>query len=215
MEIVTNSFEFLENGLGISLVVFFPLVSALVVALLPKKQELLIKLTALGSSIITFILSVIIAIQFDYSKAEQFQLGSKLSWIEAINSNYEIGIDGISLPLLLLSTFITVLAIIYSFEHLPEPKSPKGMMALILILETGMNGTFVALDLILFFVFFELVLLPMYFMIGIWGDKTMRTVAGLKNQVETRLYASIKFFVFTHSLSWFYSSFSQVVFSKI
>ena len=115
MEIVTNSFEFLENGLGISLVVFFPLVSALVVALLPKKQELLIKLTALGSSIITFILSVIIAIQFDYSKAEQFQLGSKLSWIEAINSNYEIGIDGISLPLLLLSTFITVLAIICSF----------------------------------------------------------------------------------------------------
>ena len=75
MEIVSNSFEFLDNGLGISLVVFFPLVSALIVALLPKKQELLIKLTALGSSVITFILSAIIAIQFDYSKAEQFQLG--------------------------------------------------------------------------------------------------------------------------------------------
>ena len=112
MEIVTNNFEFLENGLGITLVVFLPLISALVVALLPKKQELLIKLTALGSSLITFILSVIVAIQFDYSKAEQFQLGNKLSWIEAINSNYEIGIDGISLPMLLLSTFITVLAII-------------------------------------------------------------------------------------------------------
>ena len=94
MEIVTNNFEFLENGLGITLVVFLPLISALVVALLPKKQELLIKLTALGSSLITFILSVIVAIQFDYSKAEQFQLGNKLSWIEAINSNYEIGIDG-------------------------------------------------------------------------------------------------------------------------
>ena len=94
MEIVTNNFEFLENGLGLSLVVFFPLVSALIVALMPKKQEVLIKLTALGSSIITFSLSVIVAIQFDYSKAEQFQLGSKLSWIEAINSNYEVGIDG-------------------------------------------------------------------------------------------------------------------------
>jgi len=82
VEIVTNNFEFLENGLGLSLVVFFPLVSALIVALMPKKQEVLIKLTALGSSIITFILSVIVAIQFDYSKAEQFQLGSKLSWIE-------------------------------------------------------------------------------------------------------------------------------------
>ena len=90
MEIVTNNFEFLENGLGLSLVVFFPLVSALIVALMPKKQEVLIKLTALGSSIITFILSVIVAIQFDYSKAEQFQLGSKLSWIEAINSNPQI-----------------------------------------------------------------------------------------------------------------------------
>ena len=67
------------------------------------------------------------------------------------------------------------------------------MMSLILILETGMNGTFVALDLILFFVFFELVLLPMYFMIGIWGDKTVRSVSGLKNDIETRLYASIKF----------------------
>ena len=66
MEIVTNNFEFLENGLGITLVVFLPLISALVVALLPKKQELLIKLTALGSSLITFILSVIVAIQFDY-----------------------------------------------------------------------------------------------------------------------------------------------------
>ena len=154
-------------------------------------------LSTSGTSMVKGLASSFEAIQFDYSKAEQFQLGNKLSWIEAINSNYEIGIDGISLPMLLLSTFITVLAIIYSFEHLPEPKSPKAMMALILILETGMNGTFVALDLILFFVFFELVLLPMYFMIGIWGDKTMRSVAGLKNEVETRLYASIKFFVFT------------------
>ena len=84
MEIVTNNFEFLENGLGITLVVFLPLVSALVVALLPKKQELLIKLTALGSSLITFILSVIIAIQFDYSKAEQFQLGNKLSCVDPL-----------------------------------------------------------------------------------------------------------------------------------
>ena len=79
MEIVTNNFEFLENGLGMTLVVFFPLVSALVVALLPKKQEFLIKSTALGSSVITFILSIIIAIEFDYSKAEQFQLGDRKS----------------------------------------------------------------------------------------------------------------------------------------
>ena len=194
---MTNILETFSNGLGISLVVFLPLVSAIFILFIPKTQEFLIKITTLGASVVTFLLSLIVAYQFDYDKAHTFQLGNKLSWIESINSNYEIGIDGISLPLLLLSTFISVLAIIYSFEHLPEPVNPKGMMSLILVLETGMNGTFVALDLILFFVFFELVLLPMYFMIGIWGDRTVRSVAGFKNEIETRLYASIKFFVFT------------------
>ena len=194
---MTNILETFSNGLGISLVVFLPLVSAIFILFIPKTQEFLIKITTLGASVVTFLLSLIVAYQFDYDKAHTFQLGNKLSWIESINSNYEIGIDGISLPLLLLSTFISVLAIIYSFEHLPEPVNPKGMMSLILVLETGMNGTFVAIDLILFFGFFELVLLTMYFMIGIWGDRTVRSVAGLKNEIETRLYASIKFFVFT------------------
>ena len=192
-----NSLTFLNNGLGLTIVVFFPLITAIITFLIPKKQELLIKLVTLGSALFTFVVSLLVAIQFNFNDASTLQLGTKVSWISSINSNYEIGIDGISLPLLLLSTFISVLAIIYSFEHLPEPKNAKGMMSLILILETGMNGTFVALDLILFFVFFELVLLPMYFMIGIWGDKTIRSVAGLKNDIETRLYASIKFFVFT------------------
>ena len=192
-----NSLSFLNNGLGLTIVVFFTLITAIIIFLIPKKQELLIKLVTLGSALFTFVVSLLVAIQFNFNDASTLQLGTKVSWISSINSNYEIGIDGISLPLLLLSTFISVLAIIYSFEHLPEPKNAKGMMSLILILETGMNGTFVALDLILFFVFFELVLLPMYFMIGIWGDKTIRSVAGLKNDIETRLYASIKFFVFT------------------
>ena len=189
--------EILTNGVGLSAVVFFPLVSALVITLIPKSQEFLIKGFALVSSIITFVFSALLLLEFDFSSADKLQLGNKISWIKSINANYEIGIDGISLPLLVLSTFITVLAIIYSIEHLPEPKSPKGFLALILVLATGMNGTFVALDLILFVVFFEIVLLPMYFMIGIWGDRTVRTVAGFKNQIETRLYASIKFFVFT------------------
>ena len=189
--------ELLTNGMGLSVVVFFPLISAFIITLIPKAQEQLIKRFALVSSLITVVLSAVLLFQFDFSSADKLQLGNKISWIKSINANYEIGIDGISLPLLVLSTFITVLAIIYSIEHLPEPKSPKGFLALILVLETGMNGTFVALDLILFFVFFEIVLLPMYFMIGIWGDKTVRTVSGFKNQIETRLYASIKFFVFT------------------
>src|SRR5687767_2782880 len=93
-------------------------------------------------------------------------------------------VDGMSLPLLLLSMLITVLCIIYSWDHFPEPHNPKAFLILMLVLETGMNGTFVAEDLILFFVFFELVLLPMYFMIGVWGG-------------ANRQYASIKFFLYT------------------
>ena len=100
--------------------------------------------------------------------------GLDLTWIPAINANYHIGIDGISLPLLVLSTFIVVLSVIYSWNHWEEPRNPKAFLILMLILATGMNGTFVALDLVLFFIFFEVVLLPMYFMIGIWGDRTVR-----------------------------------------
>ena len=106
------------------------------------------------------------------------------AWIPVINSRYIVGIDGISLPLIALTMLVVPLCIIYSWNHFPEPKNPKAFLILILILETGMIGTFVAQDLILFFVFFEVVLLPMYFMIGVWGG-------------EKRQYASIKFFLYT------------------
>ena len=88
------------------------------------------------------------------------------------------------MPLILLTALIVVSVVIYSWNHWPDPKNPKAFLILTLVLETGMIGTFVAQDLILFFVFFEVVLLPMYFMIGVWGG-------------ERRLYASIKFFLFT------------------
>ena len=97
----------------------------------------------------------------------------------------------------MLSTAIVVLSIVYSWDHWPEPHNPKGFLILILFLATGMAGTFVALDLVLFFVMFELVLLPMYFMIGIWGDKTKMKLPVFNHEVETRRYASIKFFLFT------------------
>ena len=125
----------------------------------------------------------------------QFEVSE--TWIGAINANYHLGVDGISLPLLVLSTFVMVLAVIYSWNNWDEPKNPKAFLILMMVLATGMNGTFVALDLVLFFIFFEVVLLPMYFMIGIWGDKTPRKVPGFAKEFETRLYASIKFFLFT------------------
>src|SRR5207302_8264067 len=86
--------------------------------------------------------------------------------------------------LLALSILISLLCVVYSWDHFPEPYNPKAFLMLLLVLETGMNGTFAAQDLILFFVFFELVLLPMYFMIGVWGG-------------PNRQYAAIKFFLFT------------------
>src|SRR5690606_36539502 len=114
-----------------------------------------------------------------------------------IDSNFHLGVDGISLPLLVLSTFVVVLSIIYSWDHWEEPRNPRAFLMLMLLLSTGMNGTFVALDLVLFFIFFEVVLVPMSFMIGIWGDRQSRKIAGCSRGVETRLYAAIKFFLFT------------------
>jgi NADH-quinone oxidoreductase subunit M len=112
------------------------------------------------------------------------QFGQDKSWIELINARYLVAMDGISLPLIALTMLVVPLVIIYSWDHFPEPHNPKAFLLLILVLETGMIGTFVAQDLLLFFVFFELVLLPMYFMIGVWGG-------------EQRKYASLKFFLYT------------------
>ncbi len=189
--------DWFESGWGLSLIVFLPLVGAAIVLLLPRAQELAAKWVALLSALASFGVSIGAIFAFDFDVTEKFQLGTDLTWIPSIGSRFHIGLDGISLPLLMLSTFITVLVIVYSWDHWPEPHNPKGFLTLILILATGMNGTFVALDLVLFFVFFELVLLPMYFMIGIWGDRTLIRLPGFKREVETRLYAAIKFFLFT------------------
>jgi NADH-quinone oxidoreductase subunit M len=186
-----------DGGWGISLTVFLPLVGAGIILLIPGAREREVKWTALLFALASFGFSIAAAARFAFSATEEFQLGTDLSWIPAIGSRFHIGVDGISLPLMVLSTFITLLAIVYSWNHWPEPHNPKAFLALILVLATGMAGTFVALDLILFFIFFELVLLPMYFMIGIWGDRNMIRLPGFKKEVETRLYAAIKFFLFT------------------
>jgi NADH-quinone oxidoreductase subunit M len=189
--------EWFDTGWGLSLVVFLPAVGALAVLAIPKAQEELLKLTALAFAGASFLFSIVAIARFDFGRAADFQLGTDLSWLSAVNSRFIIGIDGISLPLVVLSTFLTVLSIIYSWNHWPEPRNPKAFLILMLILATGMAGTFVALDLILFFIFFEVVLLPMYFMIGIWGDRTKKRLPGFAREVEMRLYAAVKFFLFT------------------
>ena len=172
------------NGWGLTLVTFVPLVGAALVMALPQAKEQWLKAAALGTSLVTALFAILLLARFSLSRAGELQYVVDRSWIDVINSRYIMGIDGISLPLMLLTALIVPLCIVYSFGHFPEPRNPKAFLAMLLVLETGMIGTFVAQDLILFFVFFEVVLLPMYFMIGVWGG-------------ENRRYAAIKFFLYT------------------
>jgi NADH-quinone oxidoreductase subunit M len=169
---------------GVTLAVFLPAAGMVVVIAIPKSQERALKVTTLATTLATLAVGVAMLARFDYDRTGALQFDVNKSWIDVINSRYHMGVDGISLPLLLMTMLITVMCVIYSWDHFPEPRSPKAFLALILLLETGMNGTFSAQDLILFFIFFELVLLPMFFMIGVWGG-------------PNREYASIKFFLFT------------------
>ena len=184
---------------GLTLTVFIPLAGALVLGAIPRDNENALKRLALVVSVAAFVASLLVIGQFDFAGGpyNTYQFEVNEPWIGAINANYHVGIDGISLPLLVLSTFVMVLAVIYSWNHWEEPKNPKSFLILMMILATGLNGTFVALDLVLFFIFFEVVLLPMYFMIGIWGDRSPRKIPGFGREVQTRLYAAIKFFLFT------------------
>jgi len=163
---------------------FLPLVGVLVMLLIPKRHELLHKQVALGTALATLAVGVYTLVKFNYGQSAHLQFYASTEWIKVIKSGYTVGLDGISLPLYFLSMVITVLVMIYSWDHVPSPGNPKAFLILMLVLQTGMAGTFIAEDLILFFVFFELVLLPMYFMIGVWGG-------------ENRQYASLKFFLYT------------------
>jgi NADH-quinone oxidoreductase subunit M len=169
---------------ALTLAIFLPAVGAGVLGFIPKAREGAIKATALLFTLATAGVGAYLLSAFDYGDSDRLQFTVDRGWIDVIDSRYHIGIDGISLPLLALSIGITVLCVIYSWDHFPEPHNPKAFLVLLLVLETGMNGTFAAQDLILFFVFFELVLLPMYFMIGVWGG-------------PNRQYAAIKFFLYT------------------
>ena len=172
------------NDWGLILITFVPLVGALVMLFIPKESEDTHKLVALVTSRVALVLGVLLMIDFDYGNAESLQFFVDYEWISVINSGFIMGLDGLSLPLLILTVGIMPLVFVYSWNHVPAPGNPKAFFILMLVLETGMIGSFLAEDLILFFVFFEVVLLPMFFMIGVWGG-------------PERKYASIKFFLYT------------------
>ena len=174
----------LLDSWGLTVATFSPLVGALVMFLIPKEKEYEHKMIALITSLWVAFVGLMLLIWFDLDATEKLQYVVDKSWIDAIHSRYVVGLDGISLPLLLLTVLIVPLCIVYSWNHFPDPKNPKTFLILILVLETGMIGTFVAQDMVLFFVFFEVVLLPMFFMIAVWGG-------------PNRKYASLKFFLYT------------------
>ncbi len=183
---------FIENNL-LSLILLFPTVAALGLLLIPKGEERVIKWTALIMSLVPLVLSLFLWFNFDPT-LPGFQYEVQADWYGAINSSYHLGVDGLSLTMVLLTTLLTPIAILASFNIDDRIKS---YMMLFLFLETGMLGVFLALDLLLFFVFWEIGLVPMYFLISQWGsEKGEREIWGGR-KVSARAYASIKFMIYT------------------
>ncbi|MFC1997246.1 NuoM family protein [Chloroflexota bacterium] len=184
--------EFIENNL-LSLILFLPIIIAVVITLLPSKEKTLIRWVALIGSLIVLGLSLLLWFEFEPNRPG-FQFEELHTWYSAIRSSYHIGVDGISLSMVLLTTLLTPLVILASFKIADRVKP---YMALFLVLETGMLGVFLSLDLLLFFVFWEIGLVPMYFLINQWGsEKGERKLWG-GITVSARAYASYKFMIYT------------------
>ena len=171
----------MENNLLLTYLLFIPLTGAVVLLFFKSENEKAIKYFGLAVSVIAFLLALYIYFNFD-SNSGEFQFVHKFKWIANLSIFYHVGIDGIALLLLLLTTFITPLTLISSWSGIT--KKVKEFTFFMLFLEVGMIGVFISLDLFLFYVFWEVMLIPMYFIIGVWGGKE-------------RIYAAVKFFIYT------------------
>jgi NADH-quinone oxidoreductase subunit M len=172
------------NQLGfpiLSLLVFLPAAGAVLVLVLPRERTDLVRGVALACALLVFLVSLPLWFYFQ-SAAPGFQFEEQAAWVPDLGITYHLGVDGISLLLVLLTTLLTALAVLSSWRAIQE--HVKTYMALMLLLETGMLGVFVSLDLFLFYVFWEGSLIPMALLIGRWGG-------------QRRVYAAIKFFLFT------------------
>ena len=164
----------------LSLVVFTPLIGVLVLLLVPGSQHRLIRWVALLASLASFGFSVLL-LGYDVG-GQEFQFREDIPWIDAFGIRYTLGVDGLSVVMVLLTTVLSVVSIFYSWD--PIQVRVKEYYATMLLLMVGMLGVFVALDLFLFYVFWEISLIPMYLIIGIWGG-------------PRRIYATIKFVIYT------------------
>ncbi len=174
-------FDFIHDLPILSIVAYVPLVGALLVLFMNKDNGGSIRRFATGVAFLDFLISIPLWFEFDRA-GELFQFRESASWIPSIGVRYEFGIDGIALLLVLLTTLLGVIAFLSSWTAIKERE--KEYYVFMLMLQTGMLGVFMAMDFFLFYVFWEVMLVPMYFLIGIWGG-------------ERKLYAAIKFFLYT------------------
>ena len=170
------------NEVILSLMTFLPLAGVLLLLFIPSGNHALLRGFTLAVTVVTFIVSIPLVTGFVTNADYQFILN--IPWISAgpFKMNYHVGIDGISLWLVMLTTFIMPIAVLSTWNAVHE--KVKGYMACLLLLQVGMLGAFISLDLFLFYIFWEVMLIPMYFIIGIWGGKN-------------RIYAAVKFFIYT------------------
>ncbi|MFN7181561.1 MAG: NuoM family protein [Planctomycetota bacterium] len=182
----------------LSFIVFFPIIGAITLLFIPKNEEKIIRYLSLVFTLLPLLVCIVLIINFDrnFTKADKlckeltnvsgvkcgtFQFVEKYPWIKSINANYFIGIDGIGLLMVFLTSLIGFIGVLVSFEI---EHGVKGYHILYLLLVGGMQGVFVSLDFLLFYIFWELTLFPMYFLIGIWGG-------------PERIKAAFKFFIYT------------------
>jgi NADH-quinone oxidoreductase subunit M len=165
----------------LDLTIAIPAIGFIVALLIPRAMENVIRLFALGFSILAFVVSLGLVAGFESGHAGQ-QFVTNVIWIQNPEIHYHVGIDGLSLWLIILTTFLTPIAVLLSWNSIHSRS--KEFFAFLLLLESGLIGVFAAWDLFLFFVFWEVVLVPMYFLIGIWGH-------------DRRIYATVKFFLYT------------------
>ncbi len=173
--------SFISNVLN--LLILWPALGAIVVALLPSNQPNLARWVALGMSIPSLIISIglFYAVMNGEPTASGYHLEYVSEWFPEIGANWHVGVDGISVTMVLLTAILTPIALLIAFEH---TEGTKAILGLILFLQMGLVGVFVALDMVIFFIFWEIGLVPMYFIINQWGG-------------ANRKYASMKFFIYT------------------
>ena len=166
----------------LDVVLFLPLVGFLVLLLVPKDKPEMSRALALALGIVCFVASLGLILKVWWPDTAGFQFENNIPWITTPAINYHVGLDGLSLWLVVLTTLLTPICVLISWRYID--KRIKEFYAFLILLEFGLIGVFISLDLFLFYVFWELALVPMYFLIGIWG-------------YDRRIYAAVKFFIYT------------------